>query len=81
MSLFDGCFPCTLKENGIFLQESHRNPSEEFALIQIIKKVHEFDRLKKVLLDEDEIMMISYSHDRLFLPKVHLPRPDMLKKA
>mgnify|MGYP001018494237 CR=1 FL=1 len=35
--------------------------AREIDLIEILKKLQELERLKKILLDEDELRMLSYS--------------------
>lgn len=55
-----GFFPCFRRKKDILIKKVIEAAEREFDLVEIVKRLHEFDRLKKILLEEDELMMLSY---------------------
>ena len=55
-----GLIPCARRKKDILIQNAVIAAEKEIELIEIVKKLHEFDRFKKLLLDEDEIRMLTY---------------------
>ena len=54
-------FPCIKRKRNIIIRKAMSKAAKEIDLIEILKKLQELERLKKILLDEDELRMLSYS--------------------
>lgn len=54
------CFPCFRRKKNILIKKAIDAAQKEFDLVEIVKKLHELDRLKKILLEEDEMRMLSF---------------------
>ena len=53
-------FPCIRRDKKKLIRNAVAAAEKEIDLIEILKKLQQFDKLKQILLDEDELMMISY---------------------
>ena len=52
--------PCCRRKKGMLIKQAIRAAEKEIDLLEILKKLQELEKLKKILLDEDELMMLSY---------------------
>ena len=52
--------PCVKRRKDVFVQKVIDTARKDIYLLEIVKKLHEFDRLKRILLDEDELKLLSY---------------------
>ena len=55
-----GFFPCIKREKNLIINKAITAAEKEIDLVEILKKLQQLDRLKNILLDEDELIMISY---------------------
>ena len=53
-------FPCFNRNKNKLIRKAIVAAEREIDLIEILKKLQQFDKLQQILLDEDELMMISY---------------------
>ena len=53
--------PCVRRKRNLLINEAISAVSKDIDIIEIVKKLQEFERLKKILLDEDELLMLKYS--------------------
>ena len=52
--------PCVQRKKKQIINKIIETAQKDFDLIEIAKKLYEFDRFKKLFLEDDEIMMLSY---------------------
>ena len=72
-----GLTPCTRRKKDLLVQNAVKAAEKEIDLVEIVKKLHEFDKFKNLFLDEDEIRLLSYVQP----PVISNQSPSTKKKS
>ena len=53
--------PCVRRKKDVLIDNAVDEAERDIDLVGIVKKLQEFERLKNILFDEDELLLLSYS--------------------
>ena len=67
--------PCIKRRKDVFVQKVVDTARKDIDLLEIVKKLHEYERLKRILLDEDELKLLAYQK----LPVIREKDPEQIK--
>ena len=64
--------PCIRRKRNLLLKKAIKAAVKEIDLLNIVRRLQELERLKKILLDEDELRMLSFTQT----PVISLEKPS-----